>query len=109
MDEKILQMLDTMYADLKQGQNRIEEDIAGIKEDIVGIKEDIVGIKEDIVGVKEDVQSLSNKMVLFENEIKEDIRALYDGYKLTYEKVQEIDAKIEKQEVEIKVIQGGKK
>lgn len=59
---------------------------------------------------------------LIENDVKRDISALYDGYKQTYEevvdvkktmneissKVDKLSDKIDKQEVEIKVIKGGK-
>ncbi|TYQ17647.1 UNVERIFIED_CONTAM: hypothetical protein Cloal_0004 [Acetivibrio alkalicellulosi] len=52
---------------------------------------------------------------ILENDIKSDIKALYDGYKQTYEKVSSLEnkvdglsSKLEKQEVEIKVIKGGK-
>lgn len=52
---------------------------------------------------------------ILENDIKSDIKTLYDGYKQTYEKVSSLENKvdslsnkIERQEVEIKVIKGGK-
>jgi len=52
---------------------------------------------------------------ILENDIKNDIKSLYDGYKQTYEKLTVVDekldnisSKVEKQEVEIKVIKGGK-
>ena len=59
---------------------------------------------------------------LIENDVKKDISALYDGYKQTYEevvdvkktineissKVDRLSDKVDKQEVEIKVIKGGK-
>ena len=55
------------------------------------------------------------QFVRFENDIKNDISALYDGYKLTYEKlgvleqkVDNIDAKLEKQDVELRVIKAAK-
>ncbi len=51
---------------------------------------------------------------LIENDVKKDISALYDGYKQTYEEVvdikktvNEISSKVEKQDVEIRVIKGG--
>ena len=66
--------------------------------------------------LKGDFQNLSNQMIRFENNMRDDIGALYDGYKLTYElakdnnkKLVEISTKVDKQEVEIKVIKGGKK
>lgn len=59
---------------------------------------------------------------LIENDVKKDISALYDGYKQTYEevvvvrktmneissKVDRLSDKVDKQEVEVKVIKGGK-
>ncbi len=51
---------------------------------------------------------------LIENDVKKDISALYDGYKQTNEEVvnikktvNEISSKVEKQDVEIRVIKGG--
>ena len=50
---------------------------------------------------------------LIENDIKKDTSALYDGYNQTYEKlidvekkIDDIAAKVEKQDVEIRVIKG---
>lgn len=58
---------------------------------------------------------LSKVELIIENEIKNDIRALYDGYrqaneglKVIKETVDEISAKIDRHEVEIRVIKGGK-
>jgi len=59
---------------------------------------------------------------LIENDVKKDINSLYDGYKQTYEevvvvrktmneissKVDRLSDKVDRQEVEIKVIKGGK-
>jgi len=50
-----------------------------------------------------------------ENEIKKDIAGLYDGYRRIYEKLTDVEQdvrslseRIERQEVEIKVIKGGR-
>ncbi len=55
-------------------------------------------------------------IVRFENKMNKNHKALYDGYdKLTYEKlttlekVDEIDRKVERQDVGIRVIRGGAK
>ncbi len=73
------------------------------------------GTEEFQKNITQKVQENSNHIIRLENELKGDIKALYDGYKQTYEKlnvlenkVDDISAKIEKQEVEIKVIKGGK-
>ena len=53
--------------------------------------------------------------ITIENDIKPEIKVLFEGYKQVYEKLQEhdkrfdsIDEKLEKHDVKIQVIQGGK-
>lgn len=69
-------------------------------------------------GVENRLNTLENGQKKFEslieNDVKKDISALYDGYKQTYEEVvgikktaNEILSKVEKQDVEIRVIKGG--
>lgn len=84
MDEKIFNLLETMYSDLT---NRIDN------------------MGKDL---KQDIARLEDKMD--QNHI-----SLYDGYKLTYEKleileekVNKIDEKVERQDVEIRVIKNVK-
>ncbi len=57
-----------------------------------------------------------NDIIRLENKIDTNSKALFDGYKQTFEKltfvekkVDDISAKVEKQDVEITVIKGGKK
>jgi predicted nuclease with TOPRIM domain len=109
MEDKVLDLIEKMYIELKQGQDEMRKDIKGLGNQQDEMRKDIKGLGSQQDEMTKDIQSLSNQMVRFENGMKEDIKALYDGYRLTYEKVQEIDKKVEKQEVEIKVIQGGKK
>ena len=84
MDEKIFNLLETMYSDLT---NRIDNMGKDLKQDIVRL----------------------------ENKMDQNHKALYDVYKLTYEKleileekVNEIDKNVERQDVEIRVIKGVK-
>ena len=58
---------------------------------------------------------IENDIVRIENKLDTNSKALFDGYNQTYEKVvavekavNELSSKVEKQEVEIKVIKGGK-
>lgn len=62
-----------------------------------------------------DIKSLKNDVISIENKLDANSKALLDGYNQTYEKLMEVDKKVdrlsekvEKQEVEIKVIKGGK-
>jgi len=68
------------------------------------------------------VETIGNQTTKLENKLDNNSKALFDGYNLVYEKLQEhdkrfdsleskvdnINAKVEKQEVEIRVIKGGK-
>jgi archaellum component FlaC len=61
------------------------------------------------------LDSLENDIVRLENKLDTNSKTLFDGYKQTYEKVMDVEnavkdlsTKVEKQEVEIKVIKGGK-
>ncbi len=77
------------------------------------------GVDKRFDGVDKRLDSLENRLtkleLVVENEIRKDISALYDGYQRTYEKVCAIELKVDnlaervdKQEVEIRVIKGGK-
>ena len=65
--------------------------------------------------LQEGQQKLENDIIRLENKSDNNSKALFDGYQQTFEKLTEIDNKVDnlsnkldKQEVEIKVIKGGK-
>lgn len=55
-----------------------------------------------------DIKELKKHVIVIENEHGKKLDALFDGYKQVYEKVTSIDSKVEKQDVEIRVIKGAK-
>ena len=64
--------------------------------------------------MKKDVKGLKKDVVRIENKVDSESKALFDGYRQTYEEVvdikksvNEISAKVDKQGVEIRVIKGG--
>lgn len=72
--------------------------------------------KLEMMDKKQDNKADKQDIVLMENKIHNDTKALYDGYTQTFEKliaiekkVDDISSKVEKQDVEIMVIKGGKK
>ena len=61
------------------------------------------------------IDTMSNQFTLFENDLKPKVETALEGYKVVYEKlntlerkVDNINSKVEKQEVEIRVIKGCK-
>jgi len=90
-NEQLFEFMTKMYSDLNGKIDNMDREM-----------------KEGFKEVKHDIVRLEDKMDM-------NHKALYDGYKLTYEKlttlekkVDEIDNKVERQDVEIRVIKGVK-
>jgi len=71
--------------------------------------------KIDSKADKDDITRLENRIIRLENKLENDTKALFDGYKQTYEKVvaiekrvDELSAKVEQHDIEIQVIKSGK-
>lgn len=92
MDEKMFDLLEKMYIEVQD----IKSNMA---------------CKKDLDNVHDE---LKHNMVQMENKMDENNKALYDGYKLSYEKleslkrkVNKVDKNVREQDLEIKVIKGG--
>lgn len=90
MEDKLFELMTKMYSEITAKLEAMDK------------KLDNKADKQDIIRI--------------ENKLDSDSKALYDGYKQTFEelvvvekKVDDISAKVEKQDVEITVIKGGKK
>ena len=93
MDDKMFGLLEKMYIEFQDMKSNM-------------------ATKEDLFKVE---QGLKHDLVRLENKMDQNHKALYDGYKLTYEKlevleekVNEIDKNVEIQDVEIRVIKSVK-
>ncbi|MCX7923148.1 MAG: hypothetical protein N3B21_14240 [Clostridia bacterium] len=89
MEEKLFELMTKMYSDITSKLEAMDK------------KLDKKADKSDIVHI--------------ENKSDTNTKALFDGYKQFYEKlnildnkINELSSKVEKQEVEVKVIKGGK-
>lgn len=98
MDEKLYSLIEMLYIEVQEMKGGM-----ATKEDLKGM-----ATKDDIKGVRQD-------LVLLEDKMDKNHKALYDGYKLTYEKlgileekVDRIEKNVEEHDVEIRVIKGGK-
>lgn len=72
-------------------------------------------MKQGFASVDKRFDSLEKDVVLLENNLKPEVKTALDGYKLVFEKlttleekVDIIDSKVEKQDVEIRVIKAAK-
>lgn len=65
--------------------------------------------------LKNEIKTVGNQVAKMENDLKPKVETALEGYSVVYEKldileskVDNINSKVEKQEVEIRVIKGGK-
>lgn len=65
-------------------------------------------ILDKLNSMDSDIKDLKKHVIVIENDHGKKLDALFDGYKQVYEKVVSIDEKVEKQDVEIRVIKGAK-
>ena len=91
MEDKIFELMTKLYGEFSEFKKEISE------------------FRKE---TKSDIKSLKSDVVMLENKLD----TALDGYKLTFEKltvlenkIDDISAKVEKQDVEITVIKGGKK
>lgn len=92
MEDRTFALLEKMYSDFSKKFEKIESEISEVKSDIKKI-----GVKID-------------------GPITEKIKSLEDGYKVTYEKLVDVEKKldsisdkVDKHDIKIEVIEGGKK
>ncbi len=97
LEEKMLALMEKLYREFKSLDGK------------VGSLDGKVGSLDAKVG------SLQKDVLRIENKLDTDSKALFDGYSQTYEKlgvieakVDAISSKVEKQDVEIRVIKGAK-
>ncbi len=103
MEDKMFELMTKMYSDITNRLDKMDDKICSMDDRICSIdkKLDSKADKTDIVHI--------------ENKLDNNSKALFDGYNQVYDKVVvvenaviELSSKVEKQEVEIKVIKGGK-
>ena len=91
MEDKVFELIEKMYTDLKA---------------------EIKAVKTDL---KTEIQTVGNQVTMLENDHGKKLDALMDGYKQLAEgqeeiksQIQDINSKVANQEVEITVLKGGK-
>lgn len=102
MEDKVFELMTKMYGEFSEFRQNMNE-----------FKQDMNEFKQDMNEFRKETR---NDIIRLENKIDSTSKALFDGYNQTFEKltvlekkVDDISAKVEKQDVEITVIKGGKK
>lgn len=83
MDDKLFELMTKMYSEMQQGFDKVHKELKEVR----------------------------NDMVKIEDKLETNSKTLFDGYKQNYEKLtnvekklEDISSKVEKQDVEIRVI-----
>jgi len=111
LEEKMLALMEKLYKEFKSLDGKV-----GSLDAKVGSLDAKVGSLDAKVGsLDAKVGNLQKDVLRIENKLDTDSKALFDGYSQTYEKlgvietkVDAISSKVEKQDVEIRVIKGAK-
>ncbi|SCX77911.1 hypothetical protein [Alkaliphilus peptidifermentans] len=107
MEDKVLDLLEKMYIEMQEMKQ-----VMATKDDIKNM-----ATKDDIknMATKDDIKRLENNMVKMENELKDDIRGLYDRYKQCVEgisginyKLDKLTEKVDNQEIRLQVLKTAK-
>ena len=108
MEDKTFELLTKMYGDFSK---RFE----GVENEIGGINNKIGDINNKIGDIESEIKHVGNQVTKLENSHGKKLDALFDGFKQLAEGQEEIKAqiadiavKVEKHDVEITVIKGGK-
>ena len=87
MEDKTFELMSRMYSEFSEFKKEVKNEFSGLKNDVIRL----------------------------ENKLDSSNKALFDGYQQTYErlgvvenKIDTLTIKVDKQEVEIRVIKGGK-
>lgn len=88
MDEKAFNLLEKMYVDLSGKIDNINGEIKEIRIDINGVKQEVNGLKQGVNEVEQDIIRIEHKM-------DDNHKALYDGFKLNAEGIQELNIKVD--------------
>lgn len=113
MDDKIFQLLEKMYNEMQTGFKQVRQEMQG---DIRQVRQELCGeMQTGFEQVRQEIKEVKQDAVRFEDKMDNHMKALYDGYKQNTEKLGELESKVgelsnkvERQEVEIRVIKGAK-
>jgi len=82
--------------------------ISNINQSIADTNQAISNINQSIVDTNQSIAKTNQTIVRLENKMDENHKALYDGYKLIYEKLNILEKKVDQHDVEIKIIKTAK-
>ena len=102
MEEKVFDLLEKLYIEVQEMKSNM------------ATKDELRSL-ESSMATKDDIRKLESSMVRMENEIKDDIKYLYDGYKQCIKGISTVNKKLDKltdkvrnQEIKLQVLKSAK-
>jgi len=132
LEEKMLALMEKLYIEFKSLDGKVgsldakvgsldekvgslDAKVGSLDEKVGSLDAKVGSLDEKVGSLDAKVGSLKKDVLRIENKLDTDSKALFDGYSQTYEKlgvietkVDAISSKVEKQDVEIRVIKGAK-
>lgn len=101
-NEKLFELMEKMYADLKGSQDKMHVDLKGgqdnIYADLKGIHGEIRDIKKDVKGNSNKIDNLEKIVLRMEQDHGQKLEALFDGYIQNSQKIDKIEKEVSKHE-----------
>ncbi|KAA5806893.1 hypothetical protein F1655_06535 [Thermoanaerobacterium thermosaccharolyticum] len=107
-EEKILFLLERIsdnignlneaITDLKSEVYTVKEEMTNLKSEVYTVKEEMTNLKSEIHTTKEEIRKLGTKI---DNEVTDKIRALFDDRQIVHEKIDEINEKIDRVQIDV--------
>jgi len=106
MDDKVFDLLEKVYIELQSTKTELKGDINGIKGDIKDLKGNVASIDNRLTKIEIKMENeIKNKIdLLFETQV--DINKHFD---VIEKKIDDLSLKVDKHDIKIQVIEGGKK
>jgi len=94
-NEKLFELMEKMYADLKGGQEKIYIDLKGGMDNMYAEMQDI---KKDVKGNSNKIDNLEKIVLRMEQDHGQKLEALFDGYIQNSQKIDKIEKEVSKHE-----------
>lgn len=115
MADKMFELMEKMYIEFKDFKGDITAKVVSLDAKIGGLDAKVGSLDTKVGSLDTNVGNIRKDVLRIENKLDTNSKALFDGYSQTYEKltvlekkVDDISSKVEKQDVEIRVIKGAK-
>ena len=94
-NEKLFELMEKMYADLKGSQEKMYTDLKGGMDNMYSEMQDI---KKDVKGNSNKIDNLEKIVLRIEQDHGQKLEALFDGYIQNSQKIDKIEKEVSKHE-----------